>query len=59
MMAHDMDELNALLEERARYEKWLAQLGARREQTPAHVFERVRADYSGRLAAVMDQLRDR
>lgn len=57
--ADGMDELTALLEERARYEKWLTQLNARREQTPAHVFERVHTDYAGRLSAVMDQLRSR
>ena len=52
-----MDELNALLEERTRYEKWIAQLTAKREQTPPHVFERVRADYSRGSNAVMGQLR--
>ncbi len=54
-----MDDLNALLEERSRYEKWLSQLNVRREQTATHVFERVRADYAGRLATVMEQLRSR
>jgi len=52
-----MDDLNALLEERSRYEKWIAQLNAKREQTPPHVFERVRTDYATRLDAVMGQLR--
>lgn len=55
----NLDDLNALLEERARYEKWIGQLNAKREQTPAHVFERVRGDYSSRLEAVMGQLRSR
>ena len=54
-----LNALNALLEERARYERWLAQLAERREQTPTHVFERVRRDYSGRLDGVMVQLRSR
>lgn len=54
-----MDELNALLEERGRYEQWLAQLDARRETTPVHVFERVRTDYAARLGTVMEQLRSR
>ena len=54
-----MDDLNALLEERSRYEKWIAQLTAKREQTPPHVFERVRTDYATRLDAVMGQLRSR
>lgn len=58
MSANAMDDLNALLEERARYEKWIAQLTAKREQTPPHVFERVRTDYSTRLDAVMGQLRN-
>jgi hypothetical protein len=49
--------MNGLLEERARYERWIAQLLARREQTPAHVYERVRSDYVSRLDGVMTQLR--
>jgi len=52
-----MEDLNALLEERSRYEKWIAQLNAKREQTPPHVFERVRTDYATRLDTVMGQLR--
>ena len=43
-----MDALNALMEERNRYEQWLAQLDARRGTTPAHVFNRVRGDYGQR-----------
>lgn len=58
-MPNAMDDLGALLEERARYERWIAQLTAKREQTPPHVFERVRSDYAGRLDAVMGQLRSR
>jgi len=58
-MPNAMDELNALLEERARYERWMAQLTAKREQTPPHVFERVRTDYAARLDTVMSQLRSR
>ena len=57
MSPNAMEELNALLEERTRYERWLAQLDAKREQTPVHVFERVRADYSSRLEQVMGRLR--
>jgi hypothetical protein len=53
----NMDDLKALLEERARYEKWIAQLTARRDQTPPHVFERVRSDYATRLDTVTSQLR--
>lgn len=54
-----MDVLNALMEERARYEQWLAQLEARKGTTPAHVFDRVRGDYGERLNKVLDQLAGR
>ena len=54
-----MDVLNALMEERTRYEQWLSQLDARKATTPPHVFERVRGDYSERLKRVMDQLAGR
>jgi len=54
-----MDALNALMEERNRYEQWLAQLDARRSNTPTHVFARVRADYDARLMKVLDQLAGR
>ena len=57
MSPNAMEELNALLEERTRYERWLAQLDAKREQTPVHVFERVRTDYTSRLDQVMGRLR--
>lgn len=53
------DDLNALLEEKGRYERWLTQLNARREQTPQHVFDRVRSDYAARLETVMTNLRSR
>jgi hypothetical protein len=49
-------ELPALIEERRRYESWLAALDARRESTPQHVFDRVRSDYEGRLRQVAEQL---
>jgi hypothetical protein len=51
-----MSELPALLEERHRYEAWLAALDARRDSTPQHVFQRVQADYRGRLDRVEAQL---
>lgn len=54
-----MDALNALMEERNKYEQWLAQLEARKGTTPVHVLERVRADYGERLKAVHDQLAGR
>jgi hypothetical protein len=56
---NSMDVLNALMEERSRYEQWLAQLDARRGTTPPHVFERVRGDYGDRLNNVLDQLAGR
>jgi hypothetical protein len=58
-MPKSLDDMNGLLEERARYEKWIAQLMAKRDQTPPHVFERVRGDYAARLENVMGQLRSR
>jgi hypothetical protein len=51
-----LQELPALLTERRKYEKWLMALDARRETTPQHVFERVRADYTGRLERVDEEL---
>jgi len=56
---NSMDALNALMEERNRYEQWLAQLDARKGTTPTHVFDRVRNDYGGRLTKVLDQLSGR
>jgi hypothetical protein len=56
---NSMDMLNALMEERNRYEQWLAQLEARKASTPPHVFERVRNDYAERLKSVLDQLSGR
>jgi hypothetical protein len=56
---NSMDALNALMEERARYEQWLAQLDARKGTTPSHVFDRVRGDYNDRLTKVLDQLAGR
>ena len=54
-----MDALNTLMEERNRYEQWLAQLEARKGTTPPHVFDRVRGDYGDRLNRVLDQLAGR
>ncbi len=53
---HPMNAVPALLDERRRYEAWLAALEARRDTTPAHVFERVQADYTTRLRRVDEQL---
>jgi hypothetical protein len=51
-----LDEVRGLVDERARYEGWLAALDARRAVTPAHVLERVRVDYEGRLRRVSEAL---
>ena len=56
---NSMDALNALMEERNRYEQWLAQLEQRKGTTPTHVFDRVRVDYAERLTKVLDQLAGR
>ena len=54
-----IDALSALLDEKRRYEGWLAQLESRRDAAPGHVVERVRGDYTSRLRSVTDQLRGR
>jgi hypothetical protein len=50
------DAIAALLQERQRYEQWLAALESRRATTPAHVYARVHTDYESRLAHVLDEL---
>jgi len=55
--AVSIDEVRSLVAERQRYEDWLTALEARRDETPIRVFERVHADYIGRRAGVLDQLR--
>jgi len=47
-----------LVAERQRYDDWLSALDARRADTPTRVFDRVHADYMGRRAGIMDQLRE-
>jgi hypothetical protein len=49
-------EIEALLAERKKYEQWLAQLDARKDATPAHVFVKVHADYTARLAEAQAKL---
>jgi hypothetical protein len=51
-----LTELPALLAERRQYESWLDALEAKRDTTPAHVFDRVVADYRARLQRVQEQL---
>lgn len=53
-----IDEVRALVAERQRYDDWLSALEGRRAETPAHVFERVHADYAGRRRGVMGRLRE-
>ncbi len=52
-----IEEVRALVAERQRYDDWLTALEARRADTPAHVFDRVHADYAGRRRGVMVNLR--
>jgi len=54
-----MSALHALLDERQRYQGWLATLESRRNSTPPHVYERVQQDYVGRLDRVMQNLAER
>jgi hypothetical protein len=51
-----LKEVALLVDERRRYEAWLAALDARKESTPPHVFERVQADYRSRMEAVTQRL---
>jgi hypothetical protein len=53
------DAIAALLQERRRFEQWLATLESRRAITPPNVYGRVHADYSARLSAVLDELSGR
>lgn len=53
-----IDEVRALVTERQRYDDWLTALEARRDETPARVFERVHGDYRTRRADVMSRLRE-
>lgn len=46
------------MSERAKFEKWLSDLEAKKSSTPPHVFDRVKADYSLRLDGVLDKLRE-
>ncbi len=49
-------EIEALLAERRKYEQWLAQLDARKESTPSHVFVKVHRDYTARLADAQEKI---
>jgi hypothetical protein len=45
-----------LIQERRKYEGWLAALEARQGQTPQHVYERVKADYETRLHEAIEKI---
>jgi hypothetical protein len=49
--------IERLLEERRQYEAWIARLSAADDASPAHVRERVKADYEARLKAVLEELK--
>ncbi|MEO8577257.1 MAG: hypothetical protein ABI556_11175 [Gemmatimonadales bacterium] len=52
-----LDALRALIAERQQYEQWMTALEAKRAGTPEQVFERVQADYRGRLDRVVGDIR--
>jgi hypothetical protein len=60
-MAHNTSNtdttIEALLQQRAQYEQWLARLDASGDKAPAAVRQRVRADYEARLRGVIEELR--
>ena len=51
------DSIEGLLEQRTRFEQWLAKLDASGDKAPAGVRQKVRADYESRLRGVIDRLR--
>jgi len=51
--------IEALLEERSKYEEWLLRLDTSGDKAPPAVRQRVRGDYEARLESVMEQLRGR
>jgi outer membrane biosynthesis protein TonB len=57
-MATETDNsIESLLEQRARYEEWLAKLDSAANKAPPAVRQKVRADYEVRLRGVIDRLR--
>lgn len=51
--------IEALLEERSKYEEWILRLDTSGEKASPAVRQRVRGDYEARLESVMEQLRAR
>ncbi len=49
--------IQRLLDERRKYESWIARLNSAADATPAAVRERVEADYAARLRAVNEELK--
>ncbi|MEO6057809.1 MAG: hypothetical protein ABIQ49_13320 [Gemmatimonadales bacterium] len=49
--------IEALLQQRARFEQWLARLDSAGEKAPPAVRAKVRGDYEARLRGVIDELR--
>ncbi|HET6576679.1 MAG TPA: zinc finger Ran-binding domain-containing protein [Gemmatimonadales bacterium] len=49
--------IEALLQQRAQYEQWLARLDSTGDKAPPAVRARVRGDYESRLRGVIDELR--
>jgi hypothetical protein len=57
-MATESDNtIEALLEQRAQYEQWLAKLDSAANKAPEAVRQKVRADYEVRLRGVIERLR--
>ena len=54
--SNPMDAVSALMQERQRYEVWIAALEEKRAITPPHVYERVRGDYEARLKEIVQKL---
>jgi hypothetical protein len=54
-----LEALTGLLSERQRYEEWLSALESRKSNTPDSVYQKVSADYQGRLKDVSDRLGSR
>src|SRR5688572_32350148 len=51
--------IEALLEERSKYEEWILRLDTSGDKASPAVRQRVRGDYEARLESVMEQLRGR
>jgi hypothetical protein len=51
------NSIEALLEQRAQFEQWLAKLDATADKAPPAVRQKVRADYQTRLQGVIERLR--